>query len=617
MSRFVGACIWDSNQIPHAWNDLASTVPPERGLTISSDQGLCLVRWKSRPNVANVQTGRAGSIAVVVFGAARARPDAPCRPNLPDYVAQALVEGQSLEALLAEMDGEFVLLAWDAATGTAFLAVDPMGHHALYYSLRPGRAVWASHPQEIARLTAKPQLDREALNLYLALKGIPAPWSILAGTRKVRPGHVLELTYKGTDEREYWPLLEQAAQCYEGDLALARDELLTLLRLAIQRYVEDVPYPVGIFLSGGVDSTAVMALARRAGIPLRAFSVSYSPPHRGDESDYARLAASKIGVPIETCRFSPRDAARLARDVIPRLPEPVADMALLPQLFLGRHAAEQVQVMLDGTGADGVLGGSNKYLAEHYSRFYLRIPRLLRLGVIAPLSCLLPASRRWQLTDLARKWQFFITGCELSPTERSLFWTRFLPHPVIARLLRSELLVSEDLGAACLRGCWQQVGAGGVSTTSYLTLKRIMPWVELLKLTSLEQESGISVRKPFLSPALVEFGLRLPDACKVRGSQGKIVLRQACDGLVPPAILKRRKANFVPPIGQWLRRDLREMFWEVVLEEVGLFDVATIRRMMQEHNAGWRDWSSELWAIFVLQYWWITNRQQGETECRR
>jgi asparagine synthase (glutamine-hydrolysing) len=321
------------------------------------------------------------------------------------------------------------------------------------------------------------------------------------------------------------------------------------------------------------------------------------------------MAAQKLGVPIDVHLLAPRDVAELADEVLPRLAEPVADPTLLPLLFLARRAARPGQVVLDGTGADVILAGTTKYTAEHYVRMYARVPRPLRRGLIEPLGRLLPSSRRWRLTSLARKWQIFTTMSALPERERQVFWTRFMPRPLVAEILAPQWLCAEDLGTSYLRAELERPGTDDIGALSYMTLKCHTPWVDLLKLHSVEQEAGISVRKPYLAPELVEFGLSLPDAFKVQGSQGKIALRKACEGLIPPGTLQRGKAIFATPISRWLGHDLRDAFWDTLLHPTGLFDIAKIRTMVRQDTLGWRDWQSELWAVFMLQRWWIANSQ--------
>lgn len=606
MYHFLGVNIWAPNQVPDSWNQLAFAPPSERRLVIRSDQGLWCFEWDDVPQVKIHQTKSSVSI---VIGSANLRPDRQDE-SFTNQIARRLEQGHPLQAILADADGEFILLHWDSYRGEMSFATDPIGRQVLYYIAKPGGVIWASHPQQIAHLTTVPQIDKTALNLYFSLKGVPAPWSLITGVQKLRPGCILQLSRSGLREYEYWRLSEEVHKPYIGDLESAQNELIDYLREVIQRYLREVSSPVGIFLSGGLDSTAVAAITLKEGIPLQAFSVSYSPSWRGDESKYAVLAAHELGIPIEIVQFSSNHLVELIQEVVGELPEPIADPAFLPQLFLTRHSAEAVTVMLDGTGADAIFGGSNKYLVEHYRQIYARIPYPLR-RITARVFSILPSSRRWLVTDWLRKWQLFTTGAEIPEEETVLFWSQFLSHFQIAQLLSPEWLDSPYPGKKYLQEHYQRVRVDKVSATSFVTLKCIQPWVELRKLSAIEQNTGISIRTPFLSSVLVEFGLRLPISYKVQDAQGKVILRNACKGLVPIAVLRRRKMNFVPPISRWIGHELREMFWETMLQKTGLFSLKTIQRMMREHFWEWRDWSSELWSIFVLQYWWIHQKGRG------
>lgn len=602
MPRFLGMNVWTPSQVPDSWNKLVFAPPLERRLVIHSDQGIWFFEWDDIPQVKIHQTK---SGILVVVGSANLRSDFQSESfDCAAQVACLLEQGHPLQAILANIEGEFALLYWDSSAGEIFFATDAIGRQVLYYMTKPGGVIWASHPQQLASLTTTPQIDKTALNLYFSLKGIPAPWSLIAGVHKVRPGCVLRLSRSGLQEYEYWRLSEKVRKPYIGDLESAQSELIESLREIIRCYLKGVSYPAGIFLSGGLDSTCIAAIALKEGVPLQAFSVGYSPSWRGDESKYAVLAAHELGIPIEVVQFSSCYLIELMQEVVGELPEPIADPAFLPQLLLARYAAGAVTVMLDGTGADAVFGGSNKYLVEHYRQIYARIPYLLR-KVIAGVSSILPSSRRWLVTDWLRKWQLFIKGAELPEEERSLLWSQFLPRSQITRLLSPEWLDNAYPGEKYLQEYYQRIEIDKVSATSLITLKGIQPWVELRKLSAIEQNTGISICTPFLSPALVEFGLRLPESYKVQNAQGKVVLRKACKDLVPPVVLQRRKANFVPPVSRWIGCELREVFWETMLQETGLFNLKTVQRMMREHIWGWRDWSSELWSIFVLQYWWI------------
>lgn len=479
----------------------------------------------------------------------------------------------------------------------------------LYYTVEEGGVIWSSHPQPIGILyrNGRLQISREGLNLYLLLKGIPAPWTLLAKVFKTPGGRVIKIGPSGIAVSNYWP--ESAIEPYADSFPVAQKALRDQLYRSIQLCVEDASAPVGIFLSGGLDSTIVASVARHLA-PVFAFSVGYFPRSIGDETKYAALAAKGLGIPIEIHRFSPSDAVGLVQQINASLPEPVADMALLPEVFLALHIPREIKVVLDGTGADALLGGSPKFLAEYYRAFYMHLPPILR-AIIKPLLQALPATRRWSFTRTIYRGQHFIQGAEIpSWEERIIFWSRFIPPPLLSKILLPEWVLDKDLGGEILLDLLGRFPSeayadfpGRVALVSYMTLSAISSSVEFPKLSAVEQQSDIRVCTPFLSPAMVEFALALPDLYKVHSARGKVILRETFRKELPPAVLHRSKANFNPPIGQWLTKELRELFWETMKQDSGLFNIYTIRRMWYEHSSGWRDWSSELWAIFMLQSW--------------
>lgn len=584
-------------------------IPANIGFSVASSGGEWFVAWNPNYNE-RICVAQLGSISVVVIGPPWLNPD-PSEKNTASYIAQEMFSKKPLARILTQLDGEFLVMTWDDTTRTGSLATDPVGRFALYYSTTNGQVVWASHPWLVASLTrGEIQLSQEALNIYFALKGIPAPFSLLQGTYKLPPGHLLTIRETRVEIEEYFPL--RGGRTYEGSLLEAQEELIHRLKDSIEKCAGTFQ-PIGIFLSGGLDSTTLTALSHQIS-PVRAFVVGYTPRYYADESEHAASVARSLGVPIEIYRFSPADVTSLLDRILTCLPEPVADMALIPQTFLASYASQSVRVVLDGTGADAILGGSNKFIAEHYRRFYVRVPQIVRRGLMYPLVQSLPSSRHWPITNRIRQMQIFIKGAEiLSDKERTFFWSMFLPKAAIKTVLSADWALDQDIGTDILQDLIERYGdQGNVSRISYMTLRGITAGVELPKLSAVERMSGLFLQLPFLSNSVIEFALSLPDSYKVEGGRGKLVLREALRRIVPQPLVQRRKANFSPPIGEWLTGPLRELFWETIISSEGIFNVEMIRRMWREQRVGWRDWSAELWAIFMFQQWWKHVKTQAE-----
>ncbi len=602
--NFLGAYVWRGGRFIPAVQSHAAQMDIEHGIFVSNEQQCWFVDWDPRLNKTEIHSAQCDSVWVIILGFPRLRQNiVPATTSLAFWVAQSICNGESLPTVLSRMEGEFALMVWNGTMQETWLAVDPIGHYALYYNICNDGIVWASHPQSIVKFKGDQlKFSREGLNLYLSLKGVPAPWTLLEDIKKVCPGHALRVTREGViNTSEYWTLapVTQATESFNS----SKHNLKSLLFRSVEKFLQDTSQPAGVFLSGGLDSTILVAIARLM-IPLHAFSVGYVPYTRNDETKYAVQAAEALKISLTVHRVSAKDIMEVAENAIAQLPEPIADMAFLPQLFLAYHAISPQEIVLDGTGADAIFGGSNKFIAEYYRNAYLRVPYYLRTQLGLRFLQILPASRRWRLTNWVRKGQYFSRGAEIDDSEeRTVFWSRFFESALLAEILTPEWTIADDLGTQVLRQLLEQGGDGHVSKISYMTLKGITPWGELAKLAAIRRKTASSIRNPFLSPALVEFALALPDSYKVFGRQSKVVLRKAFEDMVPSAVLQRPKANFTPPIGQWLTRDLRALFWENMGWDDELFNLSVIRRMWREQHLGWRDWSSELWAIFVLQTW--------------
>lgn len=570
----------------------------------------CFVAWKSEYNQM-VSITELDSVSVAVFGPPWLSPNS--KKDAASYIAEGLYSNIPLANLLAQMDGGFIVVIWNEEAHTGILATDPIGRFPVYYSISDRQVVWASHPAPVAIIANNGiELSREALNIYFALKGLPAPWSLLKGVKKLPPGHLLYIQGTSVEIQEYLSITEKT---YEGSFLEAQEDLIQKIKHSIEQCVKHFR-PMGVFLSGGLDSTVLTAVTREL-TDVYAFSVGYSPNYYTDETKQAILVANSLGIPIETRCFSPSNAINLLDKIAAYMPEPVADMALLPLAFLASYASSLVKCVLDGTGADAILGGSYKFVAEHYRRIFLRMPLLLRKGLIH-LLCFLPTSRRYSVTNRLRQLGIFIRGAEIpSSQERIFFWSVFFPYTLLKKVLSTEWVLERDIATEILHNLLLQYGdqEKGISRISYMSLRGITAGVELPKLAAVERVSGVFVHTPFLSTTVVRFALSLPDSYKVNGPYGKVVLREAFKHLVPQQTLQRRKANFSPPIGQWLTGHLQELFWETLAEiqKEGILNPQAIRHLWQEQQIGWKDWSAELWAIVIFQRWWKHIKTQAGT----
>lgn len=570
---------------------------------VSPDGSVCL--FYSSNQRAWIQTGSQAAYWVALVGRAVSLRGLFPEGSAVGWLVESLAGGKGLESALGELDGEFAVLVWDANSRRAFLASDRVGHRTIYYSrTAQGGLACSSHAALAARATGRLAVDPQGLNLYLALRGVPAPYCLLQGVRKAVPGQLHSFSVGSESTSTWWDPAGASGSTIPYDLDEAGLALQSALATAISRSLPPENKGAGIFLSGGLDSSILASVAVRQGSALDAFSVGYTPAFRTDETRYAEQAAQQMELPLQIERFSIRELENLFEYAVPNLSEPVADPSFWPQLYLSGRVPAHVSMMLDGTGADGLFGGSNKFLAQSYRRIYHRLPALVRRGLVRPLVGTLPASRRWRVTNLIRKAQFFLAASELDDLAAEILWSQLMPKQAILHLLKPEWRVEGNRATSLLQQELQRFsGDHELAGVALMNLRQIQPWYELHKHNTIETLTDLSIRKPFLSPEVISLALSLPDDFKVRGRQGKYILYRTFAQTIPPQVLERPKSNFSPPVSLWLAKAFGNAFEEMVNQSV-FFDQIVLRRMAREQASGWRDWQTELWAIFVLECWW-------------
>ena len=508
---------------------------------------------------------------------------------------------------VAQFDGMFALAIWDTSARRLLLARDRMGEKPLYYYAGPDTFVFGS---ELRALLAHPLvptvLSLESLSRYLAFEYVPAPYSIFAGVQKLLPGQLLTVSPgEKPSLHRYWDLdFRPERPVSETEWA---DRLMQQLETSVrQRMISDVP--LGMFLSGGIDSGAIVALAARmtGGRPLKTFAIGFADASF-DERPYARLVAQHCGTEHEETIFSPHDMLALVDDVGGLLDEPLVDGSFLPTYALSRLARHSVAVTLSGDGGDELFCGYPTFLADRGARWIGRLPRWAQAVAARPVNRLRPSARYGSPEFLLK--QFF----------------RGLPHGAELRtqLLLGGLLASEQsrlfspaVRAACERFDPYEDLPGVVAESRtrdpierliYQHCKFYLADQNLVNVDRASMACGLEVRAPFLDHNLVELACRIPADLKLRGWTTKYILKRALDGLLPASILHRRKQGFGVPIGPWLRGPLRGVLETRLAADrvtrVGLFDAAVVTRLVAEHVAGQSDHRKILWALLMLDAW--------------
>jgi asparagine synthase (glutamine-hydrolysing) len=520
-------------------------------------------------------------------------------------------------AALDRFNGMFALAFWEQASRRLLLARDRFGEKPLYYCLSGGRLSFASEIQALAGDAASPlDLDQEAIELYLTFGWIPAPWSIYRSIRKLPHASFLEATPGGTigQVTRYYRLEERLRRRPEGDHAGAvREALAGAVR---RRLASDVP--LGAFLSGGVDSSAVVTfMARDLPEPPRTYSVSIPGDRYFDEGPMARRLADEVGARhVEV----PVDAARLLDEVPTALGafgEPFADSSAIPCSILAREARRGLTVALSGDGGDEVFAGYRIFRALTAARRARHLAGPGRTIVRALLSPW-PARHGGGIAGAVQRARKMIDGLHPDLAVTHADWLAILTHG--ARTALRPGVPDAGLGRALLLERHRRFG-GGLDAAMAAELDLSLPDDMLAKVDRTSMRHALEVRAPFLDPEVVELALGLPAGAHVTLFEGKRLLRRSLRGVVPDRVLDAPKRGFEVPVGDWLAAPLADAFRDLVtpqrLEEVAGLDGRLVSDWYRDHRRRRADRGKALWALFVLCHWHRHQRPRRSVRAAR
>jgi asparagine synthase (glutamine-hydrolysing) len=507
------------------------------------------------------------------------------------------------DACVERLDGMFAFALWDGARNRLLLARDRLGIKPLYYAITPTEVLFGSEIKAIlAAGGIRPELHRDIVPEYLANRFIASDETFFRGIRKLLPGRTLSWSAaKGFEERRYWQVPRATSGRPVGSLQECAMDLRERLRAAVKSHLmSDVP--LGLFLSGGIDSSGLAALmAALVDRPIRTFAVGFSDP-AANELSFARVAARSVRSQHSEIVVSPEEFFRTLPSLVWHEDEPIAFTSSVPLYFVSRLAEDHVKVVLTGEGADELFLGYNWYPVTAWNvalgRIYGTVaPHALREG-IRRLTERLPS----RVARYARR-----TFLALEPDIRGLRFENFAVFPVGMQkeLLRDPDLLARDPHGAALR-LFDEAQGGTLERLSYVDLQTYL--VELLmKQDQMSMAASIESRVPFLDHHLVEHVATIPARFKVSRGRTKLVLRKALEGLVPPEILTRRKMGFPVPISSWLRTAFSPIVDEFVLSERtarrGLLSASVLRRMVERHRSGVEDHGDRLWLLVNLEIW--------------
>lgn len=514
----------------------------------------------------------------------------------------------------------FALLDRRAAAPVVLLARDRFGIKPLYYTIQGQRLLFGS---EIKSILVSPDVPRRmnarALHRYLAFGWVTGPETMFEGISKLMPAEYMLWQDSRATRQTYWNMeFSPDSRATEKELI---HELQAVLTRAVERHLlSDVP--LGVFLSGGLDSSAILALMTQiTRAPVTAYTIAYRPEdgrleQSMDDAAYARLVAGEFHADYNEIVAAP-DMVELLPKLTWHMDEPVADPAAIATYLISQAARPRLKVLLSGQGGDELFAGYRVHRNHMFAEWMRFIPSALRdgpargaVGLLPALKDRIPGVHPGLVMAAHRYTSKLLDGAALSPEERYIFYRSYYTDAqqleFYAPALR-EQLGGYHAGERHLEYFHEAGGDDFLNRVLYVDAKTFLPELNLTYSDKMSSAASVEARTPFLDVELVEFMTRVPPALKLKGVTGKYILKKAMEGILPRSVIYRRKAGFGAPIRAWLRGDLRPLVDDCLSPEFlharGLFEPAQVRALVEQDRAGVEDNSYRVWALLCLELW--------------
>jgi len=509
---------------------------------------------------------------------------------------------------LERLNGMFAFALWDAKQKSLFLARDRTGKKPLHYCVHRGHFLFAS---EIKALLQHPLVSREidlkSLNKYLAYEYVPAPNSIFKAIKKLEPGYCLLFRGGAAVTSQYWDIPMEDYPISDRTEAQYIDELKELLERAVTARLEAADVPVGLFVSGGLDSGVVAAIARKAKENLQCFSIGFEEASF-DESRYAQQVARSLGIKHHLKVFRAQEMLHMVERLPEILDEPLADPSILPLYLLSQFAAEHMKVVLSGDGGDELFAGYQTYQAHKLVTFYDALPGFVKESVKA-FAFRLPVSHKYLSLDF--KIKQFLKGVGVSSEVRFFLWRGAFSNAERHALLRPEVrreLQNENAYEEIYRYVRESGLTKELERILYLSMKLYLQDNNLVTVDRASMANGLEVRSPLLDRDVVDFVCRLPMEYKLNGLKTKYILKKVAEELLPRNVVYRKKKGFGVPLAKWLTGELREFMLDYLsqerIERQGIFHYPCVSQLIDEQLTMKKDNRELLWTLLVFQTWY-------------
>ena len=492
------------------------------------------------------------------------------------------------------------------------LARDRVGKKPLYYYRDENRIIFGS---EIKAILVHPAVERavrrSSLPLYLTYGYVPAPYTFFENIYELAPGHKLVVQHGNVAIEQYWHLPVQSV-----DRELSEKQYIGRLRELFEeavrvRLVSDVP--LGAFLSGGIDSAAVVAfMSRMMNEPVKTFSIGFTDEPSFNELEHARKVAGTFNTDHHEFLVT-ADAIDLLPQLVWHYDQPFADSSAIPSFLVARMTREHVKVALTGDGSDELFAGYERFAAARLAETYRRLPRLLQISM-KQLFASMPEATTYN--SFVRRARRFVDSAALPLTERYLNWVGIFSPSLINELLADE---SDSDPISHFQSYFDPSYDDSIGQLLTVNMKTYLPGDLLVKTDRMTMANSLEARCPFLDQELLQFAAGIPSKLKLKGTTAKYILKQALTGILPNEIIRRKKHGFGVPVGRWFRNSLKRYLHETLLNpealQRGYFDESSLRRLIEEHQSGKRDHGHRLWALLTLEIWHRLFIDQQESPC--
>lgn len=506
-----------------------------------------------------------------------------------------------------KLNGFFVFAIYDNVEESLFLCRDRYGIKPLYFYRNENIFVFASEMKALLAYPLERNIDNNALFFYLQLNYIPAPHTIFKNISKLEPGHAVYLSKNSFKQEKYYNL--NAVKCTEEEISYkdASDKLANLLDDAVKiRMISDVP--LGAFLSGGIDSSVIVALASRHTDKLNTFSIGFKDEPLFDETYYANLVSKKFNTCHTVYKLTNNDLFAHLYDVLDYTDEPFADSSALAVYILSKYTRKHVTVALSGDGADEIFGGYNKHYAEF---IYQQHPWLWKLlSFSEPLLRNLPQSRNSALLNKFRQLHRMAKGAQMNAKDRYWHWCRYADEKTVQELLSLSCNLHEYNTDKQYYLSQIDNNKAQMNDIFSADVKLVLPNDMLTKVDLMSMANSLEVRVPFLDYRMVEFVMGLPSHFKIDKNGRKKILRDTFRNELPHELYTRKKHGFEVPLLKWFNTELRYLITDDLLnsrfvKDQNIFNGAEIEKLKKQvfsNKPG--DATARMWALIVFQYWY-------------